>query len=84
MKTITVYRDKNHIIVLLEKDGLFKLWARVGNPKVSVSMRYRSWELIAVLMKTPMGVYHQVYKDSIGKLTNVEKYLSGYLTRQKS
>lgn len=76
----TIYIDKNHLIVLLEKDGLFKLWARVGNPKVSVSKRYRSWEIVAVLMKTPMGVYHQVYKDSVGKLNNVEKYIEKYLT----
>lgn len=82
-----LYVDNNHVIALTEKNDIFIIWCRIGNP-VKVSTQFTSLESVCKLVKTPMGVYenthqhHLVFLNRIEK--RVEKVLNQYLDSMRN
>lgn len=72
---ITLYRDKCHLIVVTEKNGLYIIWVRVGNP-VSRNKKFASWEIAIKFAKTPFGLYEDAYKGSLMKVTKDKVFKS--------
>lgn len=64
----TLYKDKCHLVVATEKNGLYIIWIRVGNP-VSRNKKFASWEIAVKFAMTPFGLYEDAYKGSLMKVT---------------
>lgn len=82
-----LYVGNNHVIALTEKNDIFIIWCRIGNP-VKVSTQFTDLESVCKLVKTPMGVYenthqhHLVFLNRIEK--RVEKVLNQYLDSMRN
>lgn len=75
-----LYVDNNHVIALTEKDNIFIIWCRIGNP-VKVSTQFTSLESVCKLVKTPMGVYENTHQHHLVFLNRIEKRVEKVLNQ---